>query len=300
MDEIITNDSTEVHTFNWAKIFSALNRKSLDQVDAKGNPLVYRVAIKQSVGDATSQSAINTILSTASNGYVTARAVKAWHRARLKMLSREGISLKQLSPYRRQLRFPLTVSDSYSVELSQGEWTNTSIAVEAPQDGGVTTAVGSDDLVDSYTLTLCGPSVAESAAAGETKYSTVGIIDSWLNARRDTTGTANDGTDEPRINHELNPLYNLMSGSMASEEVLEIVEDAQKEEPPYSNVASVFTGIVPQARLYCSQHTADTAVVDCPAGLMSASITDQDPAAGDVAAVVHWDIELIDVFPMKA
>jgi hypothetical protein len=299
--ESIANAATETYEFNWARHFSALNRKALDQVDAKGNALIYRVGIKQSNGDVTSQSAIDTDIKTASNGYVTARAVKAWHRARLKMLSREGIGLKQLSPYTRQLRFPLTASDDYSGELNAGEWTHTAIAVEAPQDGDSTDAVESDDLVDTYTLTLTGDHVAESAEAGETQYTSVGIIEAWLNARRRTAGIAVDGSDEVSINHETNPLYNLMSGSMASEEVLEIVEDSQKEEPPYSGTSTVHSGLVAQGRLYSSQHAADYTIVDCPAGLMHAAITDQNPDGDSgTAAAVRWEVELLDVYPMKA
>ena len=299
-DENIANGATETYEFNWARTFSNLNRKSLDQVDPKGNALIYRVGIKQSNGDSTSQSAIDTDINTATNGYATARAVKAWHRARLKMLSREGIGLKQLSPYARQLRFPLTASDSYSGELHSGEWTNTAIAVEAPQDGDSTTAVESDDLVDTYTLTLTGDHVAESAEAGETQYTSVGIIAAWLGARRRTVGPEIDGSDEATIDHEKNPLYNLMSGSMASEEVLEIVQDSQKEEPPYSPVDSTYYGLVAQGRLYSSQHAADYTIVDCPAGLMQAVITDQDPSDGSTLAKVRWEVELLDVYPMKA
>jgi hypothetical protein len=300
-NENISIGATETYEFNWASHFSALNRKALDQVDSKGNALIYRVGIKQSNGDSTSQSAIDTDINTASNGYVTARAVKAWHRARLKMLSREGIGLKQLSPYSRQLRFPLTDSDSYSGELNSGEWTNTAIAVEAPQDGDSTTAVESDDLVDTYTLTLTGDHVAESAEAGETQYTSVGIIEAWLNARRRTAGTSVDGSDEVSINHETNPLYNLMSGSMASEEVLEIVQDSQKEEPPYSPTSTVHSGLVAQGRLYSSQHQSDYTIVNCPAGLMQAVITDQNPiASGSADAKVRWEVELLDVYPMKA
>lgn len=298
--ETISHASSETLHFNWPRHFSALNRKSLDQVDSKGNPLVYRVGIKQSNGDAGSQTAIDTVVSTASNGYVTARAVKAWHRARLKMLSREGVSLKQLSPYARQLRFPMTTSDNYSAELNRGEWTNTKLSVEAPLDATGTTDLQAQDIIDTYELTLTGASVSESTSKGNQKYTTVGIIDAWLDARRTTAGTAADGSDEEAIDHSANPLYNILSGSMASEQVLEIVEEMQKEEPPYSQVNTEHRDPVDQGRLYSSQHTADYTIVDCPAGLMQATITDQDPDGGSTAPIVQWEVELLDVFPMKA
>ena len=289
--ELVADDATETHEFNWARHFSAINRKALDQVDAKGNALVYRVAIKQSASG-HDQSDITTVINTASNTYVTARAVKAWHRARVKMLQREGISMKQLGKYDRTLKFPLTVSDSYENALNAGDWELTTFAVESPLDADGSTDVKAEDLVDSYTLTLTGASVAESSAAGEQMYTTVGINDSWLAARRNPAGTGS--TDEPTIDHDLNPLYNILSGTMASEEVLEIVETSQNADPPY--LSSSFNGLFFAGKLYSSQHQVDRMVVDCPAGLMQAVVTN-GATGGD--SYVEWDVELIDVFPMK-
>ena len=289
--ELVADDTTETHEFNWARHFSAINRKSLDQVDAKGNALVYRVALKQSASG-HDQSDITTVINTASNTYVTARAVKAWHRARMKMLKREGISMKQLGKYDRTLKFPLTTSDSYENALNAGSWDNTTFAVESPLDADGTTALQAVHVIDGYTLTLTGASVAESSAAGEQKYTTVGINDSWLAARRNPAGTGS--SDEPSIDHESNPLYNIISGSIASEEVLEIVQASQNSDPPYSS--SSFNGLFFAGKLYSSQHQVDRIVVDCPAGLMQAVVTN-GATGGD--SYVEWDVELIDVFPMK-
>ena len=296
-EQIADGGSATVH-FNWAHAFSMVNRKMLNQVDSKGNTLVYRVAIKQSASAGT-QSDITTNISTASNSYVTARAVKAWHRARMKMLQREGITFKQLGKYDRTLKFPLTASDSYQGELSVGSWDHTKFAVESALDEDGATALKAEDLLDDYTLTLTGASVAEASAGGEQQYSTVGINHSWLQARRDPRGTGT--SDESSIDHEANPLYNILSGSMASEEVLEIVQDSQNMDPPYpSNTESgtgSFYGLVEQGKLYSSQHQIDAVVIDCPAGLMQAVI--DNGTVGDSADVVEWQVELIDVFPMK-
>ena len=131
--EQIPDENTETHEFNWARHFSKINRKHMDQVDSKGNALVYRVAIKQSASGAD-QSDITSVINTASNTYVTARAVKAWHRARVKMLQRDGISMKQLGKYDRTLKFPLTTTDSYNNSLNEGSWEDTKFAVETPLD----------------------------------------------------------------------------------------------------------------------------------------------------------------------
>ena len=300
-DEQLTNNTTEIHDFNWARHFSKVNRKALDQVDKDGNPLIYKVGIKQS-NDNVSQSAIDTLIYTATNGYVTARAVKAWHRARLKMLKREGVSLKQLSPYSRQLRFPLVQgTPNYDSRLNRGEWTNTKISVESPLDSATGTGyLRAADIVDTYTLTLCGDHVKETSTVGEQKYTSVGIIASWLNARRKTVGTSVDGSDEEAIDHETNPLYNLLSGTMASEEVLEIVEESQKEEPPYSPTDDEHRDMQFQGSMYSSQHQADYTIIECPAGLMRAVITDQNADGGGSAPQVRWEIELLDVYPMSA
>lgn len=290
---------SENYQFNWARIFANVNRKNLDQVDGKGNALVYTVGIKQRSTGVGGALGVSTEIKTASNGYATARAVKAWHRAWRKMLRREGITLKQLGKYGRTLRFPLTASDSYDNTLISGEYTHTSIAVESPQDADSTTALESDDMIDTYSLTLTGDSVAETPEAGETQYSSVGIIDSWLKARRKIGGPDTDGSDETVIDHENNPLYNLTSGSMASEEVLEIVSDMQKEEPPYS--ADAHDALFAQARLYSSSQSGDYAVVQCPAGLMDATIVSQNSDASTLTDVtVEWEIELLDVSPMVA
>lgn len=287
---------SETHDFNFARIFSNYNRKNLDQVDQNGNCLVYTVGIKQRSTGVSGALAIQTDISTASNGYVTARAVKAWHRAWRKMLRREGVSVKQLGKYGKTLRFPLTVSDSYDNTLITGEWTDTKIAVESPQDTSSTTALESDDMVDTYGLTLTGDSVKETAEAGETQYSTVGIIDSWLATRRKPRA---DSPADDTIDHETNPLYNILSGSMASEEVLEIVENMQIEEPPYTPDAH--DGLFAQGRLYSSSQSGDYTVVQCPAGLMRAVVTSlNSDASTSTDVTVNWEIELLDVSPMVA
>ena len=121
----------------------------------------------------------------------------------------------------------------------------------------------------------------------------MGINDSWLAARRDPSGT--ESKDQQTISHDLNPLYNIMSDSQASEEVLEIVEASQGVDPPYAS--SDFNGLFFAGKLYSSQHQVDSIVVDCPAGLMQAVVTND--VGSNAAAYVEWDVELIDVFPMK-
>lgn len=290
--------TTEYYHFNWARVFSKVNRRALPQVDEKGNALNYIVAIKQTSPAHIGNSQMTTVISTANQGYVTKAAIKAWDRARKKMLRREGISLKSLGPYSRNLRFQLEDGTEYHpAELVSGEWTNTKFAVEAPLDDDNTSAeIDAEDLVDSYTLTLCDASVKETAEEGETKYTTVGIIDSWLAARRSRSDFVSTDTG---IDHETNPLYNILSGTQASEEVLEIVDDAMKEEAPYGTGNSSWYGLFHGGRLDSAVNVVDSTIVTCPAGLMKATFTSSDSDGNtSTDATVAWDIELLDIVPM--
>ena len=188
----------------------------------------------------TDNAEIETIVQTAPNNYVTKSAVKAWHRARIKMLERQGISLKQLSPYTRHLHvgWDSDFTPDAQNELYSGDVDNTQFAVEAQLDEDDTTALTSAMLVDNYTLTLLGDHVTTNTSGQPTKYSTVGVNKAWLDARRQPvrTATANEGTsDLETIDHETNPLYELMSGSSIAEEVSEIVQEDQIKAPPWSN-----------------------------------------------------------------
>lgn len=290
--------TSEFYHFNWAHIFSTVNRRYCPQVDEKGNALNYILAIKQTSPAHTGNSQMTTTIETANQGYVTKAAIKAWDRARKKMLRREGISMKSLGPYSRNLRFQLEDGTEYHpAELRAGEWTKTKFAVEAPLDSDNTSAeIDAEDLIDDYSLTLCDASDVETAEEGETKYTTVGIIDSWVAARRSRSDFVSTDT---AIAHDNNPLYNILSGSMASEEVLEIVEDAQKEEAPYGTDATTWRALFHAGRLDSAVNVVDSTIVTCPAGLMKATFVSSDSdGSATTNATVAWDVELLDVVPM--
>lgn len=292
----------ETYHLNFARIFSQINRKHFPQVDEQGNALNYIVAVKQASPDHTGNSQVVTAITTANQGYVTKAAVKAWHRARNKMLRREGITKKQLGPYSRSLRFPMTASDTTitggGAPGTAGEWTYTKFAVESPQDTEDTSGdVTSANLVDDYSLTLTGASVKESAEEGETKYTTVGIIESWLQSRRQKSDFVQ--TDSTEMDHETNPLYNILSGTMASEEVLEIVEDHQKELAPYSTQDSAWTDKFDAGRLTSAVNIVDQTIITAPCGLAQFTVTSQNSDSDTATdSTVSWEFELLDVVPM--
>lgn len=295
--ESISDGATETHEYNWARSFSRLNRKNFDQTDKNGNCQVYLVRITQQVGDASGNTEVKTVYNTAPHTYVTKNAVKAWHNARVKMLRRLGIRMKQLSPYTRTLKYPLTTSDSYSNELHTGGWENAQFAVAAQLDSGETGALTADDLVDGYTLTLVDDHVVETTAP-TTKYTTVGMNRSWLDKRRKpytlAEGAVETGVEATAIDHETNPLYEIMSGSNIAEEVAEIVQDEQIQEPAWIDADQY--GVMAQGLAFSSVHSPSSHVVACPGGLMQAVITDL--RSNSAAAIIYWTVELLDVYDM--
>ena len=106
----ITNGATAEYLVDAAQLMSAGNRRQYVQVDAKGNPQTYLIRLTQRSYDGSTNAELRTTVKTAPNNYVTKAAVKAWHRARVKMLERQGFScLLYTSPSprdKRQSRMP--------------------------------------------------------------------------------------------------------------------------------------------------------------------------------------------------
>ena len=299
-DEEISDASTENHWFDFAQIFSRLNRKQYHQVDSKGNAQVYLLRIRQQSNNATDNSEIRTKLETAPNNYVTKQAVKAWHRARVKMLERQGVSLKSLSPYTRNLRVRLDTSaptgGTSNAELTVGTPELSSFVVESQLDSDVSTALTSASMVDDYTLTVLSDHVTESTDP-TTKYTTVGMNKAWLDARRKPytvpDGTLETGVGATAIRHEENPLYEIMSGSSIAEELSEVIQDEQIQEPPWYDGDHIAHMI--QGNLYSALNSPQETIIEVPLGLLKASITDLRSSNN---TNVYWEVELLDIYDM--
>lgn len=299
-DELISDTSTENHWFDFAAIFSKLNRKQYHQVDSKGNAQVYLLRIRQQSNNATDNSEIRTTLTTAPNNYVTKQAVKSWHRARIKMLERQGISLKSLSPYTRNLRVQLDTS-APSTGTSDGGLTSgipelSTFVVESQLDSDVSSALTSQSMVDSYTLTVLDDHVVESTDPTR-KYTTVGMNKAWLDARRKpytiSDGSLETGMAATAIQHETNPLYEVMSGSGIAEELSEVVQDEQIQEPPWDDGDHI--AHMTQGNLYSALNSPQETIIEVPLGLLKANITDLRQTNN---TTVYWEIELIDIYDM--
>ena len=299
-DETITDAQTETHYFDFANIFSKFNRKQYHQVDSKGNPQIYLLKITQSSYTGADQGDVRSNLFTAPNTYVTKQAVKAWHKARVAMFAKAGIKMKTLSPYMRNLRMELDASapatGTTPADLRAGQ-SELSTLVNAGQfDESNTGNVTGDDLVDSYTLTLLGDHFT-SQTAETTKYTTVGVNQSWLDTRRKpyavADGSLESGVSDTTIQHETNPLFEARAMSGIAEEISEVAQDEQSMAPPWVDADQ--TALVGAAGLYTANNSTQEVILEVPCGLMKATIHDLRSTNN---VEVTWNIELLDIYDM--
>jgi hypothetical protein len=284
----ISNGSSEAFILNLPKLMSSANRREYHNVDKSGNAQLYTVGMK------LWGTSVHTAAWGAGNTYVTRRAIKAWHDARVMMYKRAGISMKSLG-YGRTLRPYLdqTHRDGTTPELAtqtdsnlqikplyQGdEWTYSKAAVSTPPEAATfgSTAYMSD-LVDTYDFTILGSSENEDAgglAEGEDESSdisdqdsfvSVGMIEEWLDSFKTRPASVNSN-----VNQGLdadNALLQLRSQQGADkEEVLELAEDAQAEKRPWDLDGSAYTALMPLgfAQAYSG---SDSCVFQVPAGLL--------------------------------
>lgn len=297
--EVIADGSTEKHMIECDRAMSKLNRKQYHQVDSKGNAQVYLIRIRQYGYTAADNAELSTTVLTAPNNYVTKSAVKAFHRARIKMLERQGISLKQLSPYTRHLHVAWDSdtgnTPAANAELYTNDVDDSKFVVESQLDESDTTALTSALMVDQYTCTLLGDHIVSSSSGEPTKYTTVGVNKAWLDARR-TPPSVNDetSTDVTTIDHETNPLYELLSGSGIAEELSEAVQDDQIAKPPWTNPVNY----APMASGYlftAVNSGVSECVVEAPLGMLQLNISDLR-STNDCTA--RFTFEVLDIYDM--
>lgn len=289
--EALVGDATDTFVVNSARSMSKINRKYMPMVDERGNAQLYTLAIKF-----TAPAKAAGLIKTASNGYATKQAVKAWHKAWRRRMKRNGVSVSDLGKYGKCLRFPLTASDSYHSSQHTGEWTDTIVVTESQLASGNAGDTESQDLVDDYTLTLTGDSVADTATGTEaSKYTSVGIIKSWIQARMPVPGAAGGAIpDEFVIQQTDNPLRHLNAASHTSFEQLEVVEDMQKEEPPWSDAAGEHSSLMEQAYFQVNTNLTAEVVIEAPCGLWQYAITDLSSST----ASYDWECRVLGIRDM--
>jgi hypothetical protein len=272
---------------------SSANRKEFKNVDNQGNAQLYTIGMKLHGTNAAAGAF------TAPNTYITQRSVKAWHDARVEMFKQAGIRMKDLG-YGRSLRPYLNVNheNGTTVEIDtevasnlgitphfQGqEWNYSRAAVATPADSTVNNAIGPMDLVDSYSFTLLGESVVESATADDPDESldgsdqdsfvSVGMISEWLDSfKKRPTLVSSTAIDSD------NALLNLMSsGGPQQSEVLEIAEDNQEELRPWDLDGSAYTSAVISGYAKTLGLGSDYVVFQAPCGLVELALENDHTA----------------------
>jgi hypothetical protein len=300
MSDGSSSEQTETFVINWARMMSSINRRTFHNVDDQGNAQLYHVGMKV-YGNCLVHSTV------APNTYYTRKAIKAWSDARFEMFERAGISKNELGAYGKTLRPYLNVNHENAThteldtESSAGlfllpnfqgaEWTYSKAATSTPMEEKSSTALQATDLVDMYTWTLLDSSVTEptsgtgtgyddsSPATDQDSYVSVGMIESWLDSIKKR---AIPGSDS-RVDAD-NPLLQLVADSAASEEILELADDAQAEARPWDIDSSQYSSGV--TGHYCvavnGESSTDEALVPC--GLMRLDFV-SNAAAQDVRIV---------------
>ncbi len=308
----LASGASATHVIDLAKMLSSLNRKHIPNVDRNGNAQMFVVKVSSNGTDSL------TAIQTAPNLYTTKAAVKAWHDARVKMITRGGMKMKDLGPYARHLRPFLDVNHengsttemdtessgtggfTLNTHFQGDEYTRTRLAVSTPAESDDSTAGGNRDLVDTYSLTLCDASVTEDTTADdpdeshtgtdEDSYVSVGMIDSWLKSiAKAPLATA----DSLRIQAD-NPLLQLKIDSPSSEEVLEIIEDSAEEGRPWDLDGSQYTALTGQAYYRSSANQSKETIMFVPCGLLQIV---QANGHGSTETITT-EFEVIDIYDM--
>lgn len=254
---------------NLVKDYSALNRKNMRHTDNKGYPLAYYVQV-EAVGETSNNHTVE--LFTAPETWVLKNSVRKWHAARNMMLERVG-QLGMIGEYGKTIRPYLSVAHatlgvdavptngklnyettytgggdtpSYSeatsaavanTSMNGGEWTYTSIAAMADGEEAYSGAN------DRYHLVLTGDhnSDAGSETTSRRFFTHVSMMRAYLESRRNASSVIQTTDGGGTIQAEPNPLVNLIADSGSVGEVKEIVQDLQREKPPYDNFSSTDT-----------------------------------------------------------
>ncbi len=308
---------------NLVSDYSALNRKNMRHTDNKGYPLSYVVEV-EAIGETANAHTVEIF--TAPETWVLKNAVRKWHAARNMMLDRLG-QLGQIGEYAKTIRPYLSVSHatlgidarptlgrlnyettytgggdspSYSeatsaalvdTGMNKGEWTYTEIAAQPDQEE----QAAANYHVDRYHLCLTGDhsTDAGSDSSGSRLFTNVSMMRSYLESRRNQASIIQDTTGGGTIQSEPNPLVNLIADSSATGEVKEILQEIQREKPPYqafvSTTENALAGndaldLVSKCHLSTTTtYLKDKEVIRVPMGLMHVRTT----SFTDASSVVH-------------
>jgi len=236
--------------FNLCRDLSWMNSKNHEHSDRDGHVIGYICNIK------IHSSKINSIgISTAPNTWKMRNAFRKWHAYRDLMFKEAGVSDAEKGKYGKTIRPYLdkdmksgTIKDPVGWDVSgtppaqTQEWTYSEIAA-SPGFSALGTGTDGKEIVDVYDLHITGVNqVAHTATNGTEYYTSVGMIHAYNQDRQEQP--LFDLADSSQfIAGQNNPLALLkQGGSVSGGEVMDIVEDQEREAPPYDitdNGASV-------------------------------------------------------------
>ena len=314
--EYLDADETLNRVYNLPKLMSSANRSEYKSVDNQGNAQLYTIGMR------VFGTNIEATPFTAPNTYVTRRAVKAWHDARVLMYKRAGVSMKSLG-YGRSLRPYLSVahengqtteidteSDLVGTDASGiypaytgDEWTYSRAAVAVPFEAGdFGDSLVRTDMVDTYSFTLCDSSVAESTtpdspdesgnATDQDSFVSVGMLREWLTSfKKSRASTAN-------ANEQVTPdnaLLQLVSQQGADkEEVLELAKDSQAEQRPWDLNGATHYSMTAQSYARGTNGESGYIIFQAPCGLFNLTLQNDHSAAENI----KFTFDVLDIQDM--
>ena len=284
--------------FNLARDLSWMNSKNHEHSDRDGHVLGYICDIK------IHGSVANTISTvSAPNSWKMRNSFRKWHAYREMMFTEAGVSESEMGRYGKTIRPYLdqnmkagVIKDPAGWDISgtppaqTQEWTYTEIA-SAPGFGTGAAGTNTGDIVDTYDLHICGPNTVDVTTPDTDAdyYSAVGMIHSYNQDRQEQP--LFDLADSSQfIAGQNNPLALLkQGGSVSGGEVMDIVEDQEREAPPYDItdngtsidlIVSDFTQLNPGYDGTNSVPVVKTLRCFVPAGLLAMSASADDSGAG--------------------
>lgn len=219
--------------FNLCRDLSWMNSKNHEHTDRDGHVIGYICNVK------VHGTRINSLsLFSAPNTWKMRNSFRKWHAYRNMMLDDAGVTEEEKGRYGKTIRPYLDpnmnglVKDPAGWDLTTQtqEWTYTKIAAAPGFDAA---AVGTEGqaAVDVYELNICGVNqVPTTTALGTQYYSEVGMIHSYNQDRQEVVTPS---VDSETIEGHNNPLALLRYKGTAGGEVMDIVEEQEKEAPPY-------------------------------------------------------------------
>lgn len=260
---IDTSATNITRYYNLVRDLSVTNSKGLNHTTSKGVPLVYTCDIR-----ITCEGAGTFFAWTAPETWKVRNAGVKWHALRHQMFKDAGISKKEMGRYAQTIRpyfskcHKIAIlnddqSPSFStpnpaygvvtdgdgvctplvptqVKNSQFDWDYSEIAVTPAFEEDGLTDLAEASMVDTFDLSVLGDhDVVAATPTSVEKWDNVGMVKSYLEDREGVDLITGASVNLDSKITPGNPLALLASLSLSANEITEIAEDQQANQPPY-------------------------------------------------------------------